>query len=411
MTDVTERRLLTAAEVDERIRALAAEGIYDPATAIAMAKAGGWPASTGQAADPGQAQDLFRLWTPAELLEADQPLSWRIRGLLIDPTYGPIGGEQKTLKSYVSTFISVGLAAGLPVFDHFKVDQPAPVVVYVGEGGRVPYTRRLKRVAAAMGANLSDIPLLTSFDVAPFGSARFDESLARDLRREPAPGLVLIDPLYAFHPPATSASNLYERGSMLASLSGRCMDAGASLLIPDHWNKTGAGRGLDRISQAGVQQWADSWLLLSHREDPDVEHGYFQLTLEIGSRQWGGSSWNLDLMVGRFDQDLGEYEGQISWELTRASTGTSRDVGTENAILTLLNDRPYELTQTATVAEIGGNKERARKTLERLMNERRVVIQKVPQMEGDRRVSRERLGIAEQPVPGSVGMVGPGSPP
>jgi AAA domain len=68
----------------------------------------------------------------------------------VHPTFGPIGGE-KSLKSYVLTSITLGLATGVPIFDHFKVDEPAPVVVYVGEGGRLPYTRRLKRIASAMG--------------------------------------------------------------------------------------------------------------------------------------------------------------------------------------------------------------------------------------------------------------------
>lgn len=114
--------------------------------------------------------------------------TWWIRGTLVHPTFGPIGGEKKSLKSYLLTSITLGLATGVPIFDHFKVNEPAPVVVYVGEGGRLPYTRRLKRIASAMGVNLADVPLFSSFDVAPIGSQRFTESLERDLKREP--GLV-----------------------------------------------------------------------------------------------------------------------------------------------------------------------------------------------------------------------------
>ncbi len=58
--------------------------------------------------------------------------------------------------------------------------------------------------------------------------------------------------MYAYQGGAVNASNLYERGELLASLSTPIVQAGASLLVVDHFNKTGAGRGLDRITQAGV---------------------------------------------------------------------------------------------------------------------------------------------------------------
>jgi hypothetical protein len=348
--------------------------------------------------------DLFRLWTPAELLAADRTFTWRVRGMLAHPTYGPIGGERKSLKTYIATFIALGTAAGASIFDHFEVAQTARVIAYVGEGGRIPYTRRLERVADAMGITLADLDLLTSFDVAPIGSDRFRESLHRDL--DQGPGLVVLDPLYAFHPPATSASNLYERGSMLASVSGPCVEAGASLLVPDHWNKTGSGRGLDRISQVGVQEWADTWLLLSHREDPDVEAGLFRLTLEIGSRQWGGSSWNLDLDIGRFDPDLGSHDGTITWDLRRAAGKPSRDTKTEDAILALLNDQPFELTESAVIREIGGRKDRTRDAFKQLLSQRRISVRTVPRQEGNRTVRRDLVGIAGQQDPPDVGAVG-----
>jgi AAA domain len=126
----------------------------------------------------------WRSW--AELLATDQTFRWQVRGLLAKPTYGPIGGEKKSLKSYVATFVNLAMASGEKLFGHFEVDESGPVIAYVGEGGRVPYTRRL------------------------------------------------------------------ERGELLASLSTPIVQAGASLLVVDHFNKTGAGRGLDRITQAGV---------------------------------------------------------------------------------------------------------------------------------------------------------------
>jgi len=391
-----------------RIRQLGFETGQDTSRAVTVAAE--FVDRVRQAAGPsGQDEGLFSLWTPAELLAADRTFRWRVRGMLVHPSFGPIGGERKSLKSYLATFVNVGLAADVPILGHFKVDEPAPVVAYVGEGGRIPYTRRLERIAAAMDVQLDGLPLFSSFDVAPVGSERFGESLARDLR-DHQPGLVSIDPLYAFHPPATKAQNLYARGPMLASVSASCVNAGACLLVPDHFNKSGSGRGLDRITQAGVQEWADTWLLLSHREPPDVEGGEFHLTLEIGSRQWGGSTWDLDLSIGRFDADLGEYDGAITWDLARATGGPGRDAAAEDAVLTLLGDQPYELTESAVAAVLGGNRDRTREALRRLLDQGRIVAAKLPRREGERVVKRRLLGVSGQPVPEGVVQVGTGSP-
>jgi hypothetical protein len=315
------------------------------------------PFRNGAPPEEEPASDLFRLWGPGELLDADRTFRWRVRGLLVHPTYGMLAGERKTLKSYLATFVNVAVASGVPVFGQFAVDEPAPVVTYVGEGGRVPYTRRLERVAAAMGVDLRHLPLFSSFDVAPTTSEIFRETLARDLA-ERKPGLVLLDPLYAFHGPATNAANLFEEGALLSALSAPCVDAGASLVVLSHFNKTGNGRGLDRITQAGGQEWSDSWMLLSHREAPDVAGGRFKLLLEVGSRQWGGTEWDLDLNVGRFDVDLGEFDGDITWDLRRSQVGASD--GGAAKVLELVAERPGELVKEELARAAGGNLVKAR---------------------------------------------------
>jgi hypothetical protein len=156
---------------------------------------------------------------------------------------------------------------------------------------------------------------------------------------------------------------------MLSAISSPCIEAGASLLIPDHWNKTGSGRGLDRISQAGVQEWADTWLLVSHREAPNVAEGQFRLLVEIGSRRWGGSTWELDLSIGRFDVDLGEFYGEISWEL-RQHIATDGEAGrkrkADGAILSILHDEPWQHTRSQLVQRAGGKAQDARDALARL---------------------------------------------
>ena len=315
----------------------------------------------------------MRLWTTRELLEADQVFSWRVRGMLAQPTYGEIAGEKKSLKSYIGTMLDVAVASGERLFGQFGVDQPAPVIVYVGEGGRIPYTRRLTRIADAMGVDLEGLPLYTSFEVHPIGGAAFRASVATHLEVF-QPGLLHIDPLYTFHPTDRDARNLMESGAMLAGISGPCMEAGCCLLLTNHFNKTGSGRGLDRITQSGSAEWCDTWLLLSHRETPDVQNGKFRLLLEIGSRQWGGSEWDLDLDIGRFDPDLGEFDGEITWELRRHDPSVESD---ETRVVTIARLEPFEYTREQLAKRAGGNVQRMRQVIDNADRKRLITVKLV----------------------------------
>lgn len=57
---------------------------------------------------------------------------------------------------------------------------------------------------------------------------------------------------------------------------------------------------------------------------PNVAEGRFALALDIGSRQWGGSSWSLDYDLGPFDEDLGTHVGQTAWDARRGKARVDR---------------------------------------------------------------------------------------
>jgi AAA domain len=316
-----------------------------------------------RAADKAPPPDLFRRWSMAELLAQPDEFLWLIRGLLAAPTYGQVAGEMKTLKSYLLTFIMVGLGSGVPIFGRFDPGVARPVLTYVGEGGQPLFTRRLRRICSAMDVDPNDLDLHPSFDIAPISSMIFQESLRRDLEQL-EPGLVAVDPYYSFHGTTTEAKNLHEEGALLNLISRPCVDAGASLLVVNHFNQTGGGSSLKRITMAGSGEWADSWLLLEHREQADVENGLFRLRLDIGSRQWGGTTWNLDLDIGRFDIDTGSHDGQIAWDLSRSTGAQSRSekatagqTKAEKLILDIIADHSGEKTKTEIKVLVGGSKD------------------------------------------------------
>lgn len=348
----------------------------------------------------------FTLWTVGELLAEESVFQWAAYDLLTKGTYGTVAGLFKTLKTMFSTFVNVGLASGTAIFDRFTVPEPIPVLVYVGEGGRMPYRRRLERVAQAMGVDLNDLPMKLVFDVAPIGSPRFEDSLRRDLE-EMGPGHVCLDPLYAYHSADVDPRNLYQRGAMLTSLSRPCVEAGSSLLVVDHYNQTGSGTGLGRVSQAGVQEWADTWHLLSHRKEPDVAAGRFHLLLEVGSRIWGGARWDLELDLGRFDSAVGDHVGDITWDLQLHEQGSQESL--ENQLGELLANNPYRYTKKQIETHIGGNHEQFRDVWAQKMAAGQIVSDRRKRQEGERSITRELWALGANPAQGEarLGTVGP----
>lgn len=352
------------------------------------------PGSTPRAA--------FTRVTARELAKDPEPLRWLAKGLLTEATYGPVAGERKSLKSWTSTAIAVAVAAGLPVFGEFAVPRARPVVCYVGEGGRHMFQRRLRGVAEAYGVAVADLPLVAYFDVAPLASAAFQESLAADLD-DLSPGLVIVDPLYAFHGTDTNSSDLYARGALLTAASAPVVAAGATLLINDHFNKTGTGTDLGRISQAGMGEWADSWLLLSHRADPDVAAGDFQLQLEVGSRQWGGRTFDLDMSVGEYDHDTGEHVGSFGYTVARSDPNAAKVLKAsaaqnraERDLLDVLRDEPFQHTKTSAITTVGGKAETARAAWDSLRSQRKVVSRaETVENERGHRNRREVWDVAE----------------
>jgi AAA domain len=352
--------------------------------------------------DDPQGIRLFRRYSAAALAQEPDDFAWQIEGMLAQPTYGPIAGEMKTLKTYVGQIIVVGLAAGLPVFGHFRVPHQRPVSAYVGEGGRLPWKRRLRRIAQAYGVDLADLPIEATFDVAAISSERFRRSLARDLE-EIQPGLVWLDPYYAYHGTDAKASNLHDEGNLLTKLSSWCLDSNANLLINNHYNQTGSGPGLKRITQTGMGEWADTWLLLSHRQPPDVEGGRFWLDLTIGSRQWGGRDYALDLNIGRFDPGLGEHDGDIIWNLQPVTTAQRDDAqqALSDWALAILEEHPWTHTKAGLATELGGNRKEALEAINTLVKDGRIRSENLARAEGTRSVRRDLFALATEPVPES----------
>ncbi|WP_162648028.1 ATP-binding protein [Rhodococcus pyridinivorans] len=337
-----------------------------------------------------------------ELAQPVPPMEWLVRGVWPRNSFGPMGGEKKTLKSYNLLSMSVAVASGEPLFGEFKVESPGPVIYYVGEGGRVPFQRRVQAIARAYGVDLAELPLDAVFEVGSLDSPEFTDELKRKLD-EIQPELVILDPLYAFHPAGVEAQNLYERGRMLAQLSALTANETA-LVVADHFRKTGAADlDLDSIAQTGMGQWADSWILQKHRVDADLANGKYQLAVEFGSRQWGGSRWELDWQLATAEEVENGDEGSaaIGWEIRRGdgTTGAAKKGRGQSSserksqILELVGKNRLVFTKNQLVAAVGGKREAVRADIQELEDARRLVVKDAPALEGGREVVRQRYDL------------------
>jgi hypothetical protein len=194
----------------------------------------------------------------ARVAAAGEPC-WLIQGLWPADAYGVLAAQEKAGKTWAALDLAVSVATGRPWLDHFPCPSPGPVLVFLGEGGERATVRRIEAIAAAKGIDPDQLAdrLRLCFRVPRLAAPGAGSELAAiqaELQAHPA-ALVVLDPLYLAAAGA-SGSNLYDMGAVLQAIQGVCQIAGCALLVVTHWNKTGDGRGADRISGAGPAAWA-----------------------------------------------------------------------------------------------------------------------------------------------------------
>lgn len=146
-----------------------------------------------------------------------EPLRWLVRGVLADATYGALAGPKKALKTHIAGALVVSVAAGLPLFglDAFAVPEARPVLAYVGEGGRAPFERRLRRIARSYGVDARKLPVEYRVGVAQ-GGALVDR-LARDLEE--------VGPALWSTSTRSTPSTAPRSGPASSTSAGRCSPA------------------------------------------------------------------------------------------------------------------------------------------------------------------------------------------
>jgi hypothetical protein len=194
----------------------------------------------------------------ARVAAAGEP-RWLVEPLWPADAYGVLAADVKAGKTWAALDLAVSVACGLPWLGHFPCPTPGGVLVFLGEGGERAMVRRIQAIAAHKRADpqLIGERLRLCFRVpqlvAP-GAGQQLLAVDQELAAHPA-ALVILDPLYLAAGGASGAS-LYDMGAVLQAIQGVCQAAGCALVVVTHWNKTGDGKGAERISGAGPAAWA-----------------------------------------------------------------------------------------------------------------------------------------------------------
>lgn len=364
----------------------------------AMAPGGPWHPDTIWPPQPANAS-RYRLVSARELAEPVESMRWLVRGIWPERSAGVLAGDKKSMKTWNLQALALAVAAGAALFDKYHVTSPGAVLYLSGEGGQNTFANRHQVIAERYGISrmLTELAFGAEFGVGALDDDEFTDAVKRHLD-ELQPKLVILDPLYAYHPSDVEVQNVYARGQMLAELR-ELIGGEAALIVGDHFNKTASGRlDLDNIAQAGMGQWADSWILQKHRETPNLDDNKFWLEVETGTRRGGGKHLEVDWTLERdkSDPDVIAWTG-VDWE-TRpmaAKLANGKVDDTVAAILQVVADHPFELTETQVLEKVGGKREKGRDAFAGLKANGGVLVQKRERQEGERTRTRDLVGLGE----------------
>jgi hypothetical protein len=305
----------------------------------------------------------------------DFKMSWTHRGWASHPSHGETAGPHKSLKSWLEAIEVTCIAAGKPLFGRFQSVTHGPVLVFSGEVADTLYLRRIRHIGRAIGLQDSEIdklPIHVCDQRATTRSSAFKTALADGLEKL-QPVRVSLDPLYSYHGADVEASNVHASAEVRNAVSDITSEYGASLRIVNHFRKDAHGRPqLIDITQAGGREWVDSWILVSHRQTPDLAASKFWLAIEVGGRHWGGSSWDLDISLGDFDLNTFDWTGDLTWVLQEhdAEAAAERKEQREAADRMVDHAAAVQLGQFTweQFAEAVGRNESESKTKKRIRN-------------------------------------------
>jgi len=180
----------------------------------------------------------------------DEPVPYLVERLLVQAANGFIGGEPKSLKSWLALYIALCLSLGVAVFSRYPVPKRVRVLLISEEDGNRRVRRRIRKLLAGMGMNAPEDGF---FRYAIKAGVLLDDPkwIAR-LRGEIAeyqPAIVIGDVFELMH--GRDGDKRAEMKPVFRNLDRLREEFGCSFLLADHFKKAGIGvsrRGGQRLS-------------------------------------------------------------------------------------------------------------------------------------------------------------------
>jgi len=219
----------------------------------------------GRHTAPGPGEGRFTQPLSALLAEPDEPVLFLVDRLLVADANGWIGGEPKSLKSWLALYLGLCIALGVPVFGRYPVPAPARVLYLQEEDGRRRVRRRTRKIMKGLNA---PAPSDEFFRYAiKRGVLLDDESWIGALRAELAeyrPAVVIADVFELMH--NKDSMDRAELKPIFYTLSRLQEDFHCGFILVDHFKKSALGssrRGGQRLSGTlGKHAWGESSLYL-----------------------------------------------------------------------------------------------------------------------------------------------------
>jgi hypothetical protein len=340
--------------------------------------------------------DSLRKW-------ARRPTPYRIRGVLVKNTHLVVGASKKTLKTtLVSGEMAFAIANGTLWLGHeeFAVEAQAPVVVVINEGLK-SYMKMLDRIPARH--NASSLGPIYVIDASGIKLENGDlNAVIRETAERVGAGVIIYDAWYGFVGGDKKAESIFSMSDVFKIVQGVADELDIDPVIVHHLKKNSKGRpDLDDLTFAGIAEWADSWLLITHRSTARPEEGEYRLGLVAGSRQWGELNYEVDASFGHVDLDNGVYANPPQWHVTKVDADRAQQwgkgsgsstVNPEMSLIDFITAHPYEHTKSQVCKLAPGAEKANRDAAERLAKSGLLVVAKISRLEGNRTVLRDLVG-------------------
>ncbi len=243
----------------------------DPATEAVIAEVMEGFHEAFEAMASRRAQRLGALSRAESLaLIAGRKPQWRVAGIISTDDYGVVAGWKSVGKTFALIDLGVGVSLGTPWFGRFETER-ARVLLLTSEDSRARLWRRADAIARFAGHEPGELEGWLFIHPLAFSVPNDLPRLRAELEAD-EPGLVILDPAYRYM--GGVRAQLFDMGAALTPLQETCSAVGAPLIVGHHYNRRDSTNREERISGAGLLEWARVVITMEaaprRDNDPDV---------------------------------------------------------------------------------------------------------------------------------------------